>query len=125
MQKACHAVESNEGYQLYIKAIEEICEQIYRVNIGTKYHVETSPNLLDSCNEKRSQFALLDPNVSITKGWKKNEKGKGKDHVVSGRFKSIIELVQKKKHKYALCKESGHDTSIYPKTKTSGNDQMT
>ncbi|CAI9763474.1 unnamed protein product [Fraxinus pennsylvanica] len=127
-QLACHAAELNEGYQLYIKAIEEVHEQIYRVAIGTKFPVETSPNQLDSCNEERSQFVLSDPNVSVTKGRKNDEKSKGKDHLTSGRFKSSIEVAQKNKKRYcALCKESSHDKRIcpkYPKKNVNGHTEQ-
>ncbi|XP_022855406.1 uncharacterized protein LOC111376666 isoform X2 [Olea europaea var. sylvestris] len=125
-QLACHAAETNEGYQLFIKAIEEVSEQIYSLNIKTRTLLDTSPEELNICNEESFQFVLSDPNVSMMEGRKKDEKCQQKDHTGSRRFKSSIELVQKnKRRKCALCKGLGHDKRICPeKPKKNGNDLL-
>lgn len=65
-QLACHAVEKNEGYELFNKIIEEVSEHIYILNIETETHFDASLKEIVICNEESSQFVQSDPNVSIT-----------------------------------------------------------
>ncbi|KAL5818931.1 hypothetical protein ACOSQ4_022773 [Xanthoceras sorbifolium] len=101
---ACVATSSNEAYKTYMETLKELSKKlsdVYEDQIdvlqkkddpGTQIH--SSPSL------------LLDPNISQTKGRKKDNKN-------SGRLKSGIELAfNKKKRQCALCRKFGHDKRI-------------
>ncbi|KAL5766371.1 hypothetical protein ACOSP7_016988 [Xanthoceras sorbifolium] len=101
---ACVAASSNEAYKTYMETLKELSKKlsdVYEDQIdvlqkkddpGTQIH--SSPSL------------LLDPNISQTKGRKKDNKN-------LGRLKSGIELAfNKKKRQYALCRKFGHDKRI-------------
>ncbi|KAH7849128.1 hypothetical protein Vadar_013361 [Vaccinium darrowii] len=76
---------------------------------------------INVCHEKDdlqsiepSQILLLDPNISQTKGRKKDAKGKDAS-IHSVRLKSGIELaLHKKKRKCHLCQNLGHDKRTCP-----------
>ncbi|KAH7852869.1 hypothetical protein Vadar_030291 [Vaccinium darrowii] len=76
---------------------------------------------IDVCGEQTNlqstepcQILLSDPNISQTKGRKKNVKGKATS-VHSGRLKSGIEIALKKKKRMChMCKQFGHDKRTCP-----------
>ncbi|KAH7838091.1 hypothetical protein Vadar_021972 [Vaccinium darrowii] len=115
---ACLAAPSNEAYAIYIETMNGLFEKLIKV---TSY---VPP--MDVCLEKDnvdttepSQILLLDPDISQTKGRKKDATGKGAS-IHSGRLKSNIEMaLNKKKRKCNLCKKFGHDKRTCPETPTS------
>ena len=76
---------------------------------------------MDACLEKDnvhttepSQILISDPNISQTKGRKKDATGKGVS-IQFGRLKSGIEMaLNKKKRKCNLCKKMRHDKRTCP-----------
>ncbi|KAF7128985.1 hypothetical protein RHSIM_Rhsim10G0133400 [Rhododendron simsii] len=85
-KSACLAAPSNEAYTIYIEAMNALHEKLQKV----VSHVPP----IDVCDDRDnlhsiepSQILLLDPNISLTKGRKKDVKGKGAS-INSGRLKS-------------------------------------
>ncbi|XP_004292344.1 PREDICTED: protein FAR1-RELATED SEQUENCE 5-like [Fragaria vesca subsp. vesca] len=117
---ACIAAHSKEGYTLFMEALNDISKKLSKIPdqpviskemsapINQEDHpvMETcvSPNRDDPCtNTLSSQSLLLDPNISKTKGRKKETKS-------SGRIKSGVELaMETRKRKCTLCLKSGHN----------------
>ncbi|XP_058210155.1 uncharacterized protein LOC131322744 [Rhododendron vialii] len=110
---ACLAAPSNEAYTIYIEAMSALHEKLQKV----VSHVPP----IDVCDDRDnlhsiepSQILLSDPNISLTKGRKKDVKGKGAS-INSERLKSGMELaLGKKKRKCSLCKNPGHDKMTCP-----------
>ncbi|KAI8524891.1 hypothetical protein RHMOL_Rhmol13G0184700 [Rhododendron molle] len=111
---ACLAAPSNEAYTIYIEAMNALHEKLQKV-------VSHVPPIAKVCDDRDnllsiepSQILLSDPNISLTKGRKKDVKGKGAS-IHSGRLKSGMELaLSKKKRKCNLCKNLGHDKRTCP-----------
>ncbi|XP_021804022.1 protein FAR1-RELATED SEQUENCE 5-like, partial [Prunus avium] len=107
---ACIAASSNEAYTTFMEAINELSKKLS--DNSTQHATIPSSTIGDPCstNIDSSQLLLLDPNISQTKGRKKDN--------ISGskRIKSGIELAQnKKKRKCALCKKiAQHDKRNCP-----------
>ncbi|CAL8101117.1 unnamed protein product [Prunus armeniaca] len=107
---ACIAASSNEAYTTFMEAIKELSKKLSENS--THHATIPSSTTGDPCstNIDSSQLLLLDPNISQTKGRKKDN--------ISGskRIKSGIELAQnKKKRKCALCKKiAQHDKRNCP-----------
>ncbi|XP_057505598.1 protein FAR1-RELATED SEQUENCE 5-like [Actinidia eriantha] len=110
---ACLAAPSNEAYTIYIETMNGLFEKLIKV---TSY----VPSM-DVCLEKDnvhttepSQILISDPNISQTKGRKKDAMGKAAS-IQFGRLKSVLEMaLNKKKRKYNLCNKFGHDKRTCP-----------
>ncbi|VVA31282.1 PREDICTED: FAR1-RELATED SEQUENCE [Prunus dulcis] len=107
---ACIAASSNEAYTTSMEAINELSKKL---SDNFTQHATIPSSIIGdpgSTNIDSSQLLLLDPNISQTKGRKKDN--------ISGskRIKSGIELAQnKKKRKCALCKKiAQHDKRNCP-----------
>ncbi|CAB4272289.1 unnamed protein product [Prunus armeniaca] len=105
-----YKASSNEAYTTFMEAIKELSKKLSENS--THHATIPSSTTGDPCstNIDSSQLLLLDPNISQTKGRKKDN--------ISGskRIKSGIELAQnKKKRKCALCKKiAQHDKRNCP-----------
>ncbi|KAK4842545.1 hypothetical protein QYF36_023490 [Acer negundo] len=101
------AAASNEAYTIYMENLKELSKKLLEVH--EQQHTIVHQKKDDPCTEIHSLSSLLlDPNISQTKGRKKDSKK-------SGRLKSSIELaIGKKKRQCASCKKFGHDKRICP-----------
>lgn len=117
---ACIAATSTEGYTLFMDALNEISKKLLKLPDQSAINKETSATPLDQddhtmetsaspynndlcINIPSTQSLLLDPNISKTKGRKKETKS-------SGRIKSGAELAMETgKRKCTLCSKSGHN----------------
>ncbi|KAK1586987.1 hypothetical protein Q3G72_008297 [Acer saccharum] len=77
------AVASNEAYTIYMENLKELSKKLLEVSEKQQTFVPQKKD--DPCTEIHSSSLLLDPNISQTKGRKKDSKN-------SGRLKSSIEL---------------------------------
>ncbi|BBN68479.1 FAR1-related sequence 5, partial [Prunus dulcis] len=107
---ACIAASSNEAYTTSMEAINELSKKL---SDNFTQHATIPSSIIGdpgSTNIDSSQLLLLDPNISQTKGRKKDNISSSK------RIKSGIELAQnKKKRKCALCKKiAQHDKRNCP-----------
>ncbi|KAG5565027.1 hypothetical protein RHGRI_001041 [Rhododendron griersonianum] len=111
---ACLAAPSYESYKIYIEAMNDLSEKLLKISSYVPPPVNVCHEIDDLHSTERTELLLLDPNISQTKGRKKNVKGKDST-IHSGRLKSGIELaLNKKKRKCNLCKGIGHDTRTCP-----------
>ncbi|XP_062006105.1 protein FAR1-RELATED SEQUENCE 5-like [Rosa rugosa] len=96
-QLACYAAPSDEAYTMYMDGLDELCKKNSKVNkVSKEDAMESQDNVFrdeaDQCTSKSSESLLLDPNISKTKGRKKDENSRRKsksskrikgDHIVS------------------------------------------
>ncbi|KAG5531199.1 hypothetical protein RHGRI_025975 [Rhododendron griersonianum] len=116
---ACLAAPSYESYKIYIEAMNDLSEKLLKISSYVPPPINVCHEKDDLHSTERTQVLLLDPNISQTKGRKKDVKGKN-DTIHSGRLKSGIELaLNKKKRKCNLCKGIGHDKRTCPENPTS------
>lgn len=116
---ACYASSSLEAYTIYMEAIKELSKKLEPVmkkalpnEAASKPPINASENPIDQSTSPPS--LLLNPNISQTKGRKKDVKGNENGHG-SGRFKSGLELsIKKKQRKCKLCRKSGHNQRKCP-----------
>ncbi|KAG5553646.1 hypothetical protein RHGRI_011516 [Rhododendron griersonianum] len=110
----CLAAPSYESYKIYIEAMNDLSEKLLKISSYVPPPINVCHEKDDLHSTKRTQVLLLDPNISQTKGRKKDVKGKDAT-IHSGRLKSGIELaLNKKKRKCNLCKGIGHDKRTCP-----------
>ncbi|KAI8562608.1 hypothetical protein RHMOL_Rhmol03G0048000 [Rhododendron molle] len=111
---ACLAAPSYESYKIYIEAMNDLSEKLLKISSYVPPPINVCHEIDDLHSTERTQVLLLDPNISQTKGRKKDVKGKDAT-IDSGRLKSGIELaLNKKKRKCNLCKGIGHDKRTCP-----------
>ncbi|KAI8524109.1 hypothetical protein RHMOL_Rhmol13G0124100 [Rhododendron molle] len=111
---ACLAAPSYESYKIYIEAMNDLSEKLLKISCYLPPPINVCHEIDDLHSNERTQVLLLDPNISQTKGRKKDVKGKDAT-IHSGRLKSGIELtLNKKKRKCNLCKGIGHDKRTCP-----------
>ncbi|KAG5562311.1 hypothetical protein RHGRI_005138 [Rhododendron griersonianum] len=111
---ACLAAPSYESYKIYIEAMNDLSEKLLKISSYVPPPVIVCHEIDDLHSTERTEVLLLDPNISQTKGRKKDVKGKDST-IHSGRLKIGIELaLNKKKRKCNLCKGIGHDKRTCP-----------
>ncbi|KAF7115063.1 hypothetical protein RHSIM_RhsimUnG0068200 [Rhododendron simsii] len=106
---------SYESYKIYIEVMNDLSEKLLKISSYVPPPFNVCHEKDDLHSNERTQVLLLDPNISQTKGRKKDVMGK--DAIIhSGRLKSGIELAlnNKKKRKCNLCKGIGHDKRTCP-----------
>ncbi|KAF7145612.1 hypothetical protein RHSIM_Rhsim04G0140500 [Rhododendron simsii] len=109
------AAPSYESYKIYIEVMNDLSEKLLKISSYVPPPFNVCHEKDDLHSNERTQVLLLDPNISQTKGRKKDVMGK--DAIIhSGRLKSGIELAlnNKKKRKCNLCKGIGHDKRTCP-----------
>ena len=103
---ACAAASSNEACLIYMDGINELAKKLLDISNQPATVCQQKDDPCFSISS--SQPLLLDPNISQTKGRKKDVNN-------TGRIKSGIELaLGKKKRKYNSCSKLGHDKHICP-----------
>ncbi|XP_004289262.1 PREDICTED: uncharacterized protein LOC101308030 [Fragaria vesca subsp. vesca] len=112
-QLACHAAPSDEAYKMYMDGLDELSNKISEVNKVTKeVAIESEDHVfqdeVDQCASKSSESLLLDPNISKTKGRKKDDNSTRNTNS-SKRIKSGMELAQSKKRKCTMYQQTGHN----------------
>ncbi|KAG5542530.1 hypothetical protein RHGRI_022167 [Rhododendron griersonianum] len=111
---ACLAAPSYESYKIYIEAMNDLSDKLLKISSYVPPPINVCHEIDDLHSTEQTQVLLLDPNISQTKGRKKDVKGKDAT-IHSGRLKSGIELaLNKKKRKCNLCKGIGHDKRTCP-----------
>ncbi|KAG5515901.1 hypothetical protein RHGRI_036819 [Rhododendron griersonianum] len=101
------------------EAMNDLSEKLLKISSYVPPPINVCHEKDDLHSTERTQVLLLDPNISQTKGRKKDVKGKN-DTIHSGRLKSGIELaLNKKKRKCNLCKGIRHDKRTCPENPTS------
>ncbi|KAK9939546.1 hypothetical protein M0R45_016238 [Rubus argutus] len=115
---ACHAAPSNEAYTMYMDALDELSKKLFEVRReSTEDVLETqdnvSPHDANQDKSKSSEPVLLDPNISKTKGRKKDENNIRKTKS-SKRIKGGMELSQSKQRKCTMCSKPGHNRLTCP-----------
>ncbi|GAB2282847.1 hypothetical protein Dimus_017383 [Dionaea muscipula] len=102
-----------EGVKYTSDKVEVAIKSVMSNRVGATSVASNALN--ESIANLDGQMKILDPNVSQTKGRKKDAKAKGKVHA-SGRMKSSIELnTQKKKRLCGCCKKmKRHDKRNCP-----------
>ena len=102
----CVAASSNKAYFIYMDGINELARKLLDISNQPATVCQQKD---DPCFSISSfQPLLLDPNISQTKGRKKDVNN-------TGRIKSGIELaLGKKKRKCNSCGKLGHDKRIFP-----------
>ncbi|XP_024042736.1 protein FAR1-RELATED SEQUENCE 5-like [Citrus clementina] len=103
---ACAAASLNEAYLIYMDGINELAKKLLDISNQPATVCQQKDDPCFSISS--SQPLLLDPNISQTKGRKKDVNN-------TGRIKSGIELaLGKKKRKCNSCGKLGHDKRICP-----------
>ncbi|KDO35990.1 hypothetical protein CISIN_1g047372mg, partial [Citrus sinensis] len=98
---ACVAASSNKAYLIYMDGINELAKKLLDISNQPATVCQQKDDPCFSISS--SQPLLLDPNISQTKGQKKDVNN-------TGRIKSGIELaLGKKKMKCNSCGKLGHD----------------
>ncbi|KAG5531270.1 hypothetical protein RHGRI_026025 [Rhododendron griersonianum] len=96
------------------EAMNNLSEKLLKISSYVPPPINVCHEKDDLHSTEQTQVLLLDPNISQTKGRKKDVKGKDAT-IHSERLKSGIELaLNKKKRKYNLCKGIGHDKRTCP-----------
>ncbi|XP_058213949.1 uncharacterized protein LOC131325630 [Rhododendron vialii] len=116
---ACLAAPSNEAYTIFIEGMNDLFEKIQEVSKVSPIEICAEKDNEKFTEPSPSQILLLDPNISICKGRKKDVKGKAAS-TQSERLKSGIEMsLNKKKRKCHMCFQFGHDKRTCPSNPTS------
>ncbi|KAF7127807.1 hypothetical protein RHSIM_Rhsim11G0019000 [Rhododendron simsii] len=111
---ACLAAPSNEAYTIFIEGMNDLFEKIQEVSKVSPIEISAEKDNEKFIELSPSQILLLDPNISICKGRKKDVKGKAASTQCE-RSKSDIEMsLNKKKRKCHMCFQFGHDKRTCP-----------
>ncbi|KAG5539891.1 hypothetical protein RHGRI_020196 [Rhododendron griersonianum] len=104
-------VTPSKRMKMRLEAMNDLSEKLLKISSYVPPPINVCHEIDDLHSTERTQVLLLDPNISQTKGRKKDVKGKDAT-IHSGRLKSGIEFaLNKKKRKCNLCKGIGHDKS--------------
>ncbi|XP_040364048.1 uncharacterized protein LOC121049848 [Rosa chinensis] len=112
-QLACYAAPSDEAYTMYMDGLDELSKKILEVNkVSKEDAMESQDNVFrdeaDQCKSKSSESLLLSPNISKTKGRKKDENSRRKTKS-SKTIKGGMQLAQSKQRKCTMCQQPGHN----------------
>ncbi|KAI8550675.1 hypothetical protein RHMOL_Rhmol06G0126200 [Rhododendron molle] len=111
---ACLAAISNEAYKIFIEGMNDLFEKIQEVSKVSPIEICAEKDIEKSTEPSLSWMLLLDLNISICKGRKKDVKGKAIT-TQSERLKSGIEMsLNKRKIKCHMCFQFGHDKRTCP-----------